>query len=287
MNKIFKYFMMVVVAISGLSLASCSDDDDNYNVGEASDGAYLYADFSSKTFLPNDEQTFSIKVGRTNTTEAQTIDLKCDNDKFTAPTSVSFQAGQKDVVVPVTCNLELGQTEDAMFTIPTDKASIYGDDTITVSITRDYTWEKIGTAEFTDGAFGYTATIDVMKAKEYSDTQDGKTVSYYKFVSPMTTACKQAGDEEIPGEADFKFYMDEDGNLSQLPDGFYDIETGASVIGYQFYYNTTRYGQYCSFVNDNGDITFTSFLYNGDGSLYGPASWDFVWTDGYPVKKSE
>lgn len=42
MNKIF--LMMVVVAIAGLSLASCSDDDDNYTVGEASDGAYLYTD---------------------------------------------------------------------------------------------------------------------------------------------------------------------------------------------------------------------------------------------------
>ena len=40
----FKYLMMVVVAIAGLSLASCSDDDDNYTVGEASDGAYLYTD---------------------------------------------------------------------------------------------------------------------------------------------------------------------------------------------------------------------------------------------------
>ena len=285
MNKIFKYFMMVAIALTGLSLASCSDDDDNYSVGEASDGAFLYADFSSKTFLPSDEQTFAIKVGRTNDAEAQTIELKCDNENFTAPTSVSFQAGQKSVVVPVTCNLELGQTEDVMFTIPTDKSSVYGDDTISVTITRDYTWEKVGTAEFTDGAFGYSGTVDVMKAKEYSQSKDGKTVSYYKFACPMTTAIKQAGEEELPGESDFKFYMDEDGNVENLADGFYDLETGTSIIGYQFYYNTTKYGNYCSFVNDNGDFVFTAFLYNGDGSLYGPCSWEFVWEDGYPVKK--
>ena len=48
MNKIFKYLMMVVVAIAGLSLASCSDDDDNYTFGEASDGAYLYTDMVSR-----------------------------------------------------------------------------------------------------------------------------------------------------------------------------------------------------------------------------------------------
>ena len=81
MNKIFKYFMMIAIAIAGLSFASCSDDDDNYTVGEASDGAYLYSDFSSKTFLPDDNQTFTINVGRTNTTGEQSFELKAMTEK--------------------------------------------------------------------------------------------------------------------------------------------------------------------------------------------------------------
>lgn len=288
MNKILKYFMMVVVAIAGLSFASCSDDDDNYNVGEFSDGAYLYSSFTSKTFKPEDTQTFSITLGRTNVSEDATYELKCDNENFTAPTQVTFKAGQKDVEVPVTCDLELGQSEDVMFTIPTDKSSVYGDDTLSLTIMRDYTWEEVGTAEFTDADFtGYSAEVKVMKAKEYSKTkEDGSVVSYYKFAAPMTEACKQNGEEELPGEADFKFYMDDKGNVEEIADGFYDMETGTSVLGYQFYYNRARYADYCFFTNENGEFTFSSLIYDGT-NLAGGITWTFSWKDGYPVKNTE
>lgn len=287
MNKILKYFMMVVVAIAGMSLSSCSDSDDNYSVGEFSKGAYLYADATDVVFGPSDVQTFAIKVGRTDASEAQTINLTCDNDLFTAPNSVTFKAGEKDVTVPVSCNLDLGQSEDVNFIIPTDKSSVYGDDTISMSITRDYTWEKIGTAEFADGLYNLSATVDVMKAKEYeSTTADGTAICYYKFATPMATAFKQAGEEELPGGVDFKFYMDAKGNLQPLADGFYDIEKGTSLIGYQFYYNTSRYSDYCSFINENGTFTFTSFVTPDGSNLYGPITWAFEWKDGYPVKVS-
>ena len=116
--------MMVVVAIAGLSLASCSDDDDNYTVGEASDGAYLYTDIVSKTYLPDENQTFTINVGRTNTTGEQSFELKCNNEKFTVPSTVNFKAGESVVAVPVTFNLDLGDTETAQFIIPSEKTTV-------------------------------------------------------------------------------------------------------------------------------------------------------------------
>ena len=286
MNKIFKYFMMVVVAIAGLSLASCSDDDDNYNVGEFSDGAYLYVDSTDVVFGPTDQQVFTVKIGRTDATEAQTLSLTCNNDKFTAPTSVSFAAGEKDVVIPVTCTLELGQSEDVSFTIPTDKSAVYGDDSISMTITRDYTWEKVGTVEFSDGLFGLSATVDVMKAKEYESIPEaGDTISYYKFVTPMTVAFKQAGEEELPGGVDFKFYMDNKGTVQPLADGFYDIEKGTSLVGYQFYYDHTK--DDCIFKNENGEFTFSAFLSNGTAFTQSTYSWIFDWKDGYPIKNTE
>ena len=276
MNKIFKYFMMIAIAIAGLSFASCSDDDDNYTVGEASDGAYLYSDFSSKTFLPDDNQTFTINVGRTSTTGEQSFELKCDNDKFTVPSTVNFKAGESTVVVPVTFNIDLGATETVQFTIPTDKSSVYGDDTISVSITRDYTWVKIGTADFTDKIFtDAQATIDVEKAKERTNL--------YKFVTPMRTLYKQNGETELPGGVDLIFTMDETGKIT-MDQGIYDVESGTSLIeqgAYQFYYETAHYGKYCFFDNKNGFITFSTFLLSG-GSLYGPETWTFDWNVGYP-----
>ena len=256
MKKIFKYFMMVVVAISGLSLASCSDDDDNYTIGEQSDGAYIYSSFSSRTFKPEDAQTFSITLGRT---------------------------GEKEVAVPVTCNLDLGQTESVMFTIPTEESSVYGDDTLSITIARDYTWEKVGEAQFTDKVWGMEATVDVMKAKEGTNL--------YKFACPLTTAFKQAGEEELPGEADIKFTMDEEGNVS-MEDGIYDVETGTNFTAdkdaslYQFYYvSTGNLASYCSFTNDNGTITFVPLLLMDGNGLAPCDGWEFIWTKGYPVNK--
>lgn len=276
MNKIFKYFMMVVVAIAGLSFASCSDDDDNYTVGEASDGAYLYSEFASKTFLPDDNQTFTINLGRTNASGEQTFELKCDNDKFNAPSTVTFKAGESTVAIPVTFDMDLGSTETAQFTIPTAESSVYGDDTISVSITRDYTWEKIGTADFTDGIFtDAQATVDVQKAKEGTNL--------YKFVTPMRTLYKQNGETTLPGGVDLVFTMDEEGNIT-MDQGIYDVEDGTSLIengAYQFYYVCERYPDMCFFDNDNGMITFSSLLLSG-GSLYGPYTWTFNWNVGYP-----
>lgn len=283
MKKIFKYFMMVVVAISGLSLASCSDDDDNYTIGEQSDGAYIYSSFSSKTFKPEDAQTFSITLGRTNSAEEATYDLKCNNEIFTAPTKVTFKAGEKEVAVPVTCNLDLGQTESVMFTIPTEESSVYGDDTLSITIARDYTWEKVGEAQFTDKVWGMEATVDVMKAKEGTNL--------YKFACPLTTAFKQAGEEELPGEADIKFTMDEEGNVS-MEEGIYDVETGTNFTAdkdaslYQFYYvSTGNLASYCSFTNDNGTITFVPLLLMDGNGLAPCDGWEFIWTKGYPVNK--
>lgn len=277
MNKIFKYFMMVVVAIAGLSFASCSDDDDNYTVGEASDGAYLYADFASKTFLPDDTQAFTINLGRGNASGEQTFELKCDNDKFNAPSTVTFKAGESTVAVPVTFDMPIGSSETVQFSTPTENSSVYGDDTISVTIVRDYTWIKIGTADFLDYFFtGYKAKVDVAKAKEGTNL--------YKFVAPMTTAFKQNGESKLPGAVDWKFTMDEEGNVS-IANGFYEVEEGTSLIddgdgGYMIYYSS-RMPQYCSITNENGLITFNGATTDGQ-SLINLGYWSFDWNEGYP-----
>lgn len=209
--------------------------------------------------------------------------MKCNNEIFTAPTKVTFKAGEKEVAVPVTCNLDLGQTESVMFTIPTEESSVYGDDTLSITIARDYTWEKVGEAQFTDKVWGMEATVDVMKAKEGTNL--------YKFACPLTTAFKQAGEEELPGEADIKFTMDEEGNVS-MEDGIYDVETGTNFTAdkdaslYQFYYvSTGNLASYCSFTNDNGTITFVPLLLMDGNGLAPCDGWEFIWTKGYPVNK--
>lgn len=279
MNKIFKYFMMVVVAVAGMSLASCSDDDDDYSVGKPSDGAYLYSEFSSKTYLPDENQTFILNVARTNSVGEQTFELTCDNDKFSAPSTVSFKDGESVVAVPVIFNIDLGETETVQFSVPEEESTVYGDYAVSVTVSRDYTWENVGTAEFYDDIFyGISAKVRVQKAKEGNNL--------YKFVAPMREAFKQNGEEVLPGGVDLIFTMDEDGNIT-MDQGIYDIENGTSLIengGYQFYFACERYPDMCYFDNDNGMITFSTLLYDGE-SLYGPYTWTFNWNDGYPLAK--
>lgn len=273
--KAFKYILMAAAVLTGTALTSCSDDDD-YTIGQQSAGAYVYADFSSKTFLPSDELSFNIKVGRTTTDGALSVALSCDNDKFSAPSSVSFKDGEHDVVVPVTCDLELGETETVQFVIPTDASSVYGDDTLSLTISRDYTWEVIGTADFTDNFYsGLKATVEVAKAKEGTDL--------YKFVSPMTTLFYQNGEEDLPGATDLQFTMDSEGNVS-IEEGMYDLETGTSLIGYYMYYFPSYYPSYCGITNEDGLITINSVWTDGS-SLY-TGAWIFNWNVGYPLATS-
>lgn len=268
--------MMVVVAIAGLSLASCSDDDDNYTVGEASDGAYLYTDIVSKTYLPDENQTFTINLGRANTSGEQSFELKCDNEKFTVPSTVNFKAGESVVAVPVTFNIGLGDTETAKFIIPSKEASAYGNDTISVTVSRDYTWEKIGTADFTDGIFtGAAATVDVKKAKEGTNL--------YKFVAPMRTLYKQNGETTLPGGVDLIFTMDEEGNIT-MDQGTYEVESGTSLIAEGnalLYYDCKQYPDACFFDNNNGVITLSTLVAIGE-NLQGPFTWTFDWNKDYP-----
>lgn len=275
MKTSFKYIMLAFAVVSAAAtLQSCSDDDSTYTVGPQSEGAYLYADFSSKTYLPADEQTFTIKLGRTSTSGSQTISLNCDGEEFTAPTSVTFQDGESTVSVPVSFNLEIGSSATAVFTIPTSESTVYGDDTLSVTVSRDYTWESAGTAEFVDGFYsGLTATVEVEKAKEGNNL--------YKFVSPMTTLFRQNGEEDLPGAIDFQFTMDEEGNVS-IDEGQYDLESGTSLIGYYMYYVPSYYPSYCNISNNGGDIVINS-LWTDGASLY-TGYWEFNWTNGYPLQ---
>lgn len=167
-------------------------------------------------------------------------------------------------------------TETAKFIIPSKEASAYGNDTISVTVSRDYTWEKIGTADFTDGIFtGAAATVDVKKAKEGTNL--------YKFVAPMRTLYKQNGETTLPGGVDLIFTMDEEGNIT-MDQGTYEVESGTSLIAEGnalLYYDCKQYPDACFFDNNNGVITLSTLVAIGE-NLQGPFTWTFDWNKGYP-----
>ena len=167
MKAINKYFLSAMAGVS-LILAACSDDIEREPSPVPTDGiqAYIYADATSLTYLPNDEQTFVVKVARQKTEEAATVHLSTDVTGITLPATVDFAAGEAVKDVQVTFDIPIGSSIAVTITIPEEEGYIYADNTVTVNITRDYTWLNIGTGVYTSSAFGQSWPQPIQKAKE-------------------------------------------------------------------------------------------------------------------------
>lgn len=267
--KINKLFAFGTLLLASLAFTACSDDDD-YTAGPQSDGAYLYSSASSYTFLPADEQVLTVNIGRTDSTQAATYNLTGDNSLFQVPSSVSFAAGEKNKEIKIPFNLNLGQREGLSIKLNKDQATTYGFDSIHVTVLRDYQWENAGSGTFIEN----TITGDSV---ENVAVQHGQNSNVYRIVSPLSTLFDGV-------DNNLQFTLDASGNVSlELADGIYDWLPGS---GYQVYWNTARYPQYCTFTNDNGTINM-EFPVTDGGSIYLGGEFIFKWYKGYPLAASE
>lgn len=275
MKSIFKKYSPVVLALLAVTvLAGCAADDEDFTPGALDSGAYLYTSSTSQTYSPDDEQVLRINVGRMDSTTEKTITLAGDNDAFQVPSSVSFAAGESSKEVEIPFSMEIGETKTITVSIPSDVASNYGTDSLTVTVMRDYNWVSAGNGEFAEDAFGLSATgVPVQHA-------DGTNI--YRLVRPFYYACQQAGETVLPTGGDIQFTLSETGAF-QLADGLYDMDESGEELPYQIYYDNGNYPSYCSIMQNGNDITVSYLLYEpASGSLYGPYSFQFVWTTGYP-----
>lgn len=153
MKAINKYFLIALAGVS-LTLTACSDDIEREPSPVPTDGiqAYVYADATSLTYLPNDEQSFVVKVARQKTEEAATVHLSTDAAGVNLPATVDFAAGEAVKDVQVTFDIPIGSSLAVTITIPEEEGYVYADNTVTVNITRDYTWLNIGTGVYTSSA---------------------------------------------------------------------------------------------------------------------------------------
>lgn len=175
MKKI-TYYTLMVMTLCGMTMASCSDDE--WQPGpEQTDGvqAYIYTDATSYTYLPADEQSFTLHVVRRNTTEAATIHLTAEGEDFVVPATVAFNAGEGEKEVPISFDIAIGTESSVTISIAEGEGYIYGSPMVTVSVARDYTWQSLGTWTLTSSFYGAEGTTDVYKAQE---------ANIYKAVAP-------------------------------------------------------------------------------------------------------
>ena len=159
-----------------MTFSACSDDE--WAPGaEQTEGAraYLYADASSYTFLPDDEQSITFHVARADASTDATVGLSVDAEVFSVPASISFAAGEEVKDVQVTFDIPIGSSATATVSISESDTYIYGASQLTLNITRDYTWQSQGTWLLTSSFYGGQGTTNVYKAAE---------TDLYKAVAP-------------------------------------------------------------------------------------------------------
>lgn len=281
--KINKLFAIGALLATGLAFTACSDDDWS-GPGEVSDGAYLYSDATSFSFLPEDEQSFTIHVGRTQgaAAKAGTVSLSGDNDAFVVPEEVNFAAGETKQDVKITFNIPAGTTQTLRVALAGDsvrnivygndtlatsgQSTVYGNDTLTIRVTRDYNWKPAGSGTFTDNTFGVGQTTVVVQHA------DGTNI--YRLVSPYYTLSS----DDFASKEHVQFTLAEDGTVG-FRDGIYDI---FGTSGYEMYYDNGNYPGYCNVSNEDGTLTWNFLILQGT-SLYTGGNFIFEWLDGYPL----
>lgn len=280
---------LAIAFVSMLALASCNTDQEGPIYTPMSENVSLSQE--TQSYMTEDaEIDIPVRFVRSDTKNESTIHYTLDSktaDYFSDPNNgqVTFKAGQGVAEVTFKAvNMVKGTTYDAILSLSDDDAAKA--DTITknailktaISVMCDYEWEDAGTVKFSDTVFGDgTDTVDV-KIK-HAVTDD---VKLYKLIAPYTALYGPADQGGI-GEADIKFYLNDDYSAKSLEkQGKLDLIPGS---GYQFYFDTKNYPNYCYIANNGNEFEVSSLLYNeSDGKLYGPGSFSFVW-DKWPGNK--
>ena len=169
MKKINKYISMVALGALTMVFNACTDECEREASPVQTDGITAYIDFNTPTsfaFLPDDEQSFEIKIGRQLTTEAATVHITAEGEKFNVPQTVEFAAGETEKSVKITFDIAIGTSASVKIGIEEGDTYIYGLTEQTIKVARDYTWVSAGSLTFSDPIFtGAEGEIKGRKSK--------------------------------------------------------------------------------------------------------------------------
>ena len=188
MKNIFRILCTAAVVMA--AAVSCSTKEE-YQPAEAPTGPQVYFLNTNSTSysLPTTATSFSVKLGRANTSDAYTATISsvvpCDEDGipyFDVPSTVSFAAGQSVVDIPVTFSTDvLGYDNTQSVTLTLNDVSSttpYGLSELTVSAVVPSPWTSLGTATFVENWwFGDSYKFEIL--------QNDLDHNLYRLVSPF------------------------------------------------------------------------------------------------------
>ncbi|MBP3228251.1 MAG: hypothetical protein J6M53_05640 [Bacteroidaceae bacterium] len=258
MKQIFKYAFALVA--SALVLASCTEEYD-YTPAAAYEGYYLTASQTDYSFQPTEAvQTYIVKLVRSNAAAAERVVLQGDNDAFSFPSAVSFEAGQTEAEFTVTSQLVPGQSETLHIYLPEGTYDLtYFGGYLTITAEVQFVWEEAGTATFYERVFaGFNKQCTIKHAVG---------TNMYVLEAPYAEGY------------DLTFYLDEDYNALEVQDPF---PTGYSYSSYGMV--TFRYiagDANCAFTNEGNEFTVKGYATVSADSFGAYANY-FDWDEGYP-----
>ena len=229
MKNIIKFAYASLASLLAVTFVSCTDSFDYEGPGEQDPGAFINAVATTLTYAAEDEQVLTFTLQRTNPETAETINLIGDNSKFQVPTSVSFNAGEEKKFVNVPFNITGGTTETLKITVAPESATVYGNDNLTFTVTRDYVWTTVGKGQWLDGFwYGFWTEVTIQQREDAPEI--------YRIKNPYTTELVQAYGETPGTYTDYYvFNLGKDGLVSW--DKFFYINTvntdyGVEMKGY-------------------------------------------------------
>ena len=269
--------ILLAVAATAL-LIGCSEFEDTEIVSPLDDngsGAYISNETATDlVYTPDLDQSFDIMVGRSSGEGAASFsfDIVDADSVFTVPT-VTFASGETSVNLTITFDLPIGTSSVLSLKVPDEEVSLYGMDSIGISVSRDYTWVNAGVIAFTSDWAGTTADLDLETTLE--DPTLYRILSPYYVLEP--DYCPEPGYH-------IQFHLDEDYNAVSVTPS--NIGEEASAGGSWWLDWNTAYDH--TFTNDSNSyeiVAYWSSGYTADAltPTYNAVE-TFIWTEGYPAE---
>ena len=212
--KILSRILSIALLLPALSVfVSCSEEQDGYVPAPQEKGAQVYfnSDNASSFTVTDVQNTFELSLGRVDTTETASYDLKAVADEatlplFNIPAAVAFEKGE--AFAKVACSANTADMEyDKTYTVKVcvanaQDATLYGMDTLTISVTCPAPWKSLGKAKFAENFLDGSGTYYDVEIQ-----QNELAPNTFRLVEPYA---------EILGDIAVDKYLE----FSILPEGY-------------------------------------------------------------------
>ena len=169
--KYIKSLFSILMVLSLCVFTSC-DQENEGAIYDANNQGLSFTFNSFELSAPANNPVISIPVYRAVTNDAFTssITVTTDAQGVSAPSSISFAAGEKETTIEINLGDQLGVGEVIDITIKLNEAdaSIGGVSETVVSAYKEYVFESLGMGTFQDNwALGGTYSVEIQKAQGF------------------------------------------------------------------------------------------------------------------------